>query len=73
MHALAVDVHLEHAAPARDELDLYARQIAPDLGGQTGRPGLVVSDRAVFDADVHVVILQSQGQRPKKRSSAARR
>jgi hypothetical protein len=43
----------EHAAPARDQLDLDIVQLLFQLGGQTGRPGLVVSNRAVFYRDPH--------------------
>ncbi len=49
-------VHDDLEAPAtrRDQLDLRVRIRLANLGGQTGRPGLVASNGAVFDRDVHV-------------------
>jgi len=76
---IAVHMDLEHAASARDELDLGGGDLTLDEGGQTGRPRLVASGRAVFDRDVHAVPSrsgihrQSHGQRPKNLSSRARR
>jgi hypothetical protein len=63
----------EYSAAARDHLDLDVGQRCFELGGQTGRLGLVVSNGAVFDADDHGPHLQSQGQSPKNLSSRARR
>jgi hypothetical protein len=45
---LAVEPHREHAFATLDELRLEAEALG-DLGRQTGGPGLVVSDDAVFD------------------------
>jgi len=54
-HALAVHLDLEDAAGGLDELDLRVRKGAADLGRQTGGPGFVVSNDAVFDGYTHVV------------------
>src|SRR5262249_54727708 len=47
---LPIHLHLEGAAGALDELRLHSEFLL-DGGGQTGRPGLVVSDPAVLDRD----------------------
>lgn len=73
MDQLAIHDDLEYAAAARDHLDLDAVQLRFQLGGQTGRLRLVVSNRAVFDRDFHTLHLQSHGQSPKNRSSRALR
>jgi hypothetical protein len=52
-HRYAVPEDLEPTARARRELDVRAWKIRPELGRQTGGPGLVVSKRAVFDRDGH--------------------
>lgn len=43
----------EVTAAARLQLDVGIRVRRKDRGGQTGRLGLVVSNNAVLDADVH--------------------
>jgi hypothetical protein len=53
MDEIPVHVDLEDAASAGDQLDLGGGDLRLDEGGQTGRPRLVVSSRAVFDRDVH--------------------
>jgi hypothetical protein len=50
---LAVPLDDEVAPPAGDQLDGGFGELVLDLGAQTGRPRFVVSDDAVFDADVH--------------------
>ena len=50
---LAVGEDDEVPAAAPDELHVGAFDAVPDLGGQTGRARLVVSDPAVLDADAH--------------------
>ncbi len=54
--------HDEIAAPAGDQLDLRLGEGSSDRGAQTGRLGLVVSDHAVFDRDVHAGRLPSAPQ-----------
>src|SRR5690348_1268 len=49
----AVPVHLEPSAGAPLQLHLGVRVLLPELGRQTGGPGLVASHRAVFDRDLH--------------------
>jgi hypothetical protein len=49
----AVLENFEPAAGARLELNVDARKLARELGRQTGGPGLVVSNCAVFDRDGH--------------------
>lgn len=58
---LAVDVHDEVAAAAGDELDLDRGVLPFDRGSQTGRPGLVVSNRAILDRHMHVASLTQSG------------
>jgi hypothetical protein len=53
MDEIPVHVDLEDAPSAGDQLDLGGGDLRLDEGGQTGRPRLVVSSRAVFDRDVH--------------------
>ena len=53
----AIQLHLEDASPALDQLDLQAGVMGPQLGGQTGRLGVVVSSGAVLDAQLHAVLL----------------
>ena len=48
-----VDGHLESAAGRFPEIHLRLGKCLLELGGQTGRPRLVASNDAVFDADVH--------------------
>jgi hypothetical protein len=52
-HPTTVHIDLEHAARRLGHLDLGVRKGAPNLGRQTGGPGLVVSDDAVFDGHEH--------------------
>jgi len=54
-HPFAVHFDVEDAARGFDELDLRVRKGAADLGRQTGGPGFVVSNDAVFDGYAHVV------------------
>ncbi len=49
----AVHRHLEDAARPFDQLDGRLGQRPLELSRQTGGSGLVVSDSAVFDRDVH--------------------
>jgi hypothetical protein len=53
--AAPVDFDLEHAARRLDQFHVGVRVGLPDLGRQTGGPGLVVSDDAVLDRDTHSV------------------
>ncbi len=48
-----INFHDKVSTPSRDEIDLGIRVCGLDLGGQTGRLGLVVSNHTVFDGDVH--------------------
>ena len=52
---VAVSKHLEPAPARWDQLHARVRKSLLDLGRQPGGPGLVVSERAVFDRDVHGV------------------
>jgi len=52
-----VHFHLKHAAGGLDQLDVRVRVQGADFGRQTGGPGLVVSDDAVFDRDAHALKL----------------
>lgn len=54
---LPVDVNVEHAAGAFDQLGIHA-ELFLNRSRQTGGLGKVVSLRAVFDGDGHSVILQ---------------
>ena len=47
--------NLESATGARPHGDLGVRELPRKLGRQTGSPGLVVSNGAVFDGNVHHV------------------
>ncbi len=49
-----VDDDLEATAARRDHLDFDAGMRLTERGRQTGGPGLVVSNDAVFDGDLHV-------------------
>jgi hypothetical protein len=51
--ASAVDLNFEHAAGGFDEFHFRVRVFLADLGRQTGSPGLVVSNDAIFDCDPH--------------------
>ena len=50
---LAVEGHLEDAAGALDHRDLDPGEGLPELGRQTGGPGLIVSDDAELDRELH--------------------
>jgi hypothetical protein len=52
---VAVDRHFEHPAPGRDQGQLGDRAgvVRQELGRQTDGPVRVISDHAVFDADLH--------------------
>jgi hypothetical protein len=52
---LAIHQHFESTSPRRDHLDLRAGEALLDLRRQTGGARLVVSNDAVFDADLHLV------------------
>jgi len=45
--------NLEPSAARRNQFDVRIRKTLANLGGQTGRPRLVVSHRAVFDPHAH--------------------
>jgi len=50
--ALAIDRHIENSAAAGLELGFDAECLL-EFRSQTGRSGLIISDRAVFDVDLH--------------------
>jgi hypothetical protein len=50
---LAIEGDLEDAARTRDQGDLERGEFLPELGRQTGGPGLIVSDDAVLDRQLH--------------------
>jgi hypothetical protein len=50
----AVHYHFEHAASRLDQLNVGVRESTTKLGRQTGGPGLVVSNDAVFDRHAHL-------------------
>lgn len=52
-HERPVHRDLEYPAGGFPELDRRVRVVLLELGGQTGRPGLIASNDAVFDADAH--------------------
>ena len=54
---------LEPAARRGNQLNLGPRELALELGRQTGGPWLVVSDDAVFDRDAHGASLPLLGGR----------
>jgi hypothetical protein len=47
---------LEHPAGGLDQAYLRVGERLPELGRQTGGPGLIVSDDAEFDGDLHVPV-----------------
>jgi hypothetical protein len=55
---LAIAKDLEPPSSRRDQLDLRIRITLPNLGRQTGGPGLIVSNDTVFDRDVHSLPLE---------------
>jgi len=52
-HQITVHAHFECTARRFDHADLYVGVLLPQLGRQTGGPGLVVSDDAVLNSDDH--------------------
>src|ERR1041384_272317 len=52
-HQLAVNRHVEDAAGGLDQLDLDAGNLPAKLRRQTGGAGLVVSNDAILDVDLH--------------------
>jgi hypothetical protein len=50
---LPVHRDLEGPAGGFPEFDLRLGKVLLELGGQTGRPWLITSNDAVFDADMH--------------------
>ena len=50
---LAIAEDLEPSASRWDQLDLRVGKSLPDFDRQTGGPGLIVSNDAVFDRDSH--------------------
>ena len=54
-HEVAVDHHLEHTTAGGDQGQLgdVTGAVRQELGRQTDGPVRVVSDHAVFDADLH--------------------
>ncbi len=62
---LSIRMHLEPSALGRDQLDVGIRVVLPELGGQTGRSGLVASIGAVLDGDGHCLRnICGAGRRP---------
>jgi hypothetical protein len=53
-HGVPVGEHFESSASRRCHLQLGVRELLPNLSRQTGGSGLVVSDDAILDADLHV-------------------
>lgn len=51
----AVHLYIEHTAASRDQFDLKPCQLLK-CGGQTGRPGQVVSDTAIGDGNAHPIL-----------------
>lgn len=49
----AIAQNFESAAPRRNQLDFSLGEPLTNLGRQTGGPGFVVSNDAVFDRDLH--------------------
>jgi len=52
-HQLAVNGHVERAAGGLEQLDLDAGNLPAKLRRQTGGAGLVISNDAILDVDVH--------------------
>lgn len=50
---ISIHNHLEDTPPGLDERHFDVGPFLLELGHQTGGPGLVVSDDAVFDRDCH--------------------
>ena len=53
---LAVRYHFEPPPLGGNEFDLRIRIMLPELGGQTGRPGLVASIGAILYGDFHFLV-----------------
>jgi len=58
-HQSTIDADLEDSARRLHQLELRSRESLPQFGDQTGRPGFIVSDDAVFDRDLHGATLVS--------------
>jgi hypothetical protein len=56
IHQRPVDGDLERATARLFQVNLGLGKGPLELGDQTGRPGLVVSDDAVFDGDKHGIL-----------------
>lgn len=54
-HKLTVNGDLENASTGGDQINLLLKSFR-QAGGQTGRSGFVVSNRAILDRDEHVVL-----------------
>jgi hypothetical protein len=52
-HQRSIPEYFESAATRGQQVDLRVGVRSTNLGGQTGRPGFVVSHRAVFNVDMH--------------------
>lgn len=61
-HRVAVHGHLEDSPRGLDQLGLDTGKLFLQLSRQTGGSGLVVSNDAVFDADVHGTLLSMEVQ-----------
>lgn len=59
-HELSIDLDVEDTASTSDQRGPNVERLGK-LGGQTGRLGLVVSNYAVFDRDLHRVDQRSTG------------
>jgi hypothetical protein len=59
----AVFRHFESPAGAGAKLDVCIGELLCELGRQPGGPGLIVSNRAVFDRDLHRGLLVEFGGR----------
>jgi hypothetical protein len=60
-HQYTVPGHFEHPTTPLHQLDGSVWICIPYLGSQTGGPGLVISNDAVTDRDVHLVLWQGGG------------
>ena len=57
-----VPAHFKTTTGTRVQRDLCIRKTARQLGRQTGGPGFVVSNRAVFDGNVHALGIRVVGE-----------
>jgi hypothetical protein len=55
-HQAAIYRDLEHATGRLDQAYIRIRKRLLELGRQTGGPGLIASDDAEFDSDLHVPV-----------------